>query len=144
MGVLVCLLAMATGTLVFGIDWGNPLLLLLLVAVSCFWCAAFFGMLNAFFKNKNQAGAFSSPIILVFAAFGGSMLPLEQIPAGMRWLSSFTVNRWFITRLPGDHGREVPAGRVHRAGGFRPAFRRRGHDRFAAAARHLRSTKERS
>lgn len=96
MGVLVCLLAMATGMLVFGIDWGNPLLMVLLVMVSCFWCAAFFAMLNAFFKNKNQAGAFSSPIILVFAAFGGSMLPLEQIPAGMRWLSSFTVNRWFI------------------------------------------------
>jgi ABC-2 type transport system permease protein len=97
MGVLVCLLAMATGTLVFGIDWGSPLPLFLLVAASCFWCASFFGMLNAFFKNKNQAGAFSSPIILVFAAFGGSMLPLEQIPAGMRWLSSFTINRWFIS-----------------------------------------------
>jgi ABC-type multidrug transport system permease subunit len=54
-------------------------------------------MLNAFFKNKNQAGAFASPIILVFAAFGGSMLPLEQIPQGMRWLAQFTVNNWFIT-----------------------------------------------
>jgi len=96
MGVLVCSLAMAVGTLLFGIDWGNLLLVLLLVAISCFWCAAFFGMLNAFFRNKNQAGAFASPIILVFAAFGGSMLPLEQIPQGMRWLARFTVNNWFI------------------------------------------------
>jgi ABC-2 type transport system permease protein len=96
LGVLVCSLAMAVGTLLFGIDWGNPLLVFLLVVVSCFWCAAFFGMLNAFFKNKNQAGAFASPIILVFAAFGGSMLPLEQIPQGMRWLAQFTVNNWFI------------------------------------------------
>jgi ABC-2 type transport system permease protein len=97
LGVLVCSLAMAVGALLFGIDWGNLLLVFLLVVVSCFWCAAFFGMLNAFFKNKNQAGAFASPIILVFAAFGGSMLPLEQIPAGMRWLAQFTVNNWFIT-----------------------------------------------
>ena len=97
LGVLVCSLAMAVGTLLFGIDWGNLLLVFLLVVVSCFWCAAFFGMLNAFFKNKNQAGAFASPIILVFAAFGGSMLPLEQIPQGMRWLAQFTVNNWFIT-----------------------------------------------
>ena len=96
LGVLVCSLAMAVGTLLFGIDWGNLRLVFLLVAVSCFWCAAFFGMLNAFFKNKNQAGAFSSPIILVFAAFGGSMLPLEQIPQSMRWLAQFTVNNWFI------------------------------------------------
>lgn len=107
LGVLICLLAMAVGTLLFGIDWGNPLLVFLLVLASCFWCAAFFGMLNAFFKNKNQAGAFASPIILVFAAFGGSMLPLEQIPQGMRWLAQFTVNNWFITGC-----REIMAGRV--------------------------------
>ncbi|MCJ7525965.1 MAG: ABC transporter permease [Candidatus Aminicenantes bacterium] len=97
MGVLICLTAMAVGTLIFSIDWGNSLLVLILVVVSCFWCAAFFAMLNAFFKNKNQAGAFAAPIILVFAAFGGSMLPLEQIPQGMRWLAKFTVNNWFIT-----------------------------------------------
>jgi ABC-type Na+ efflux pump permease subunit len=96
-GILVCLLAMGAGTAVFGIRWGNSLLVLALVAVSCFWCAAFFAMLNAFFKNKNQAGAMASPIILVFAVFGGSILPLEQIPAGMRWIGSFTVNHWFIS-----------------------------------------------
>jgi ABC-2 type transport system permease protein len=107
LGALICLLAMAVGTLLFGIDWGNPLLVFLLVLASCFWCAAFFGMLNAFFKNKNQAGAFASPVILVFAAFGGSMLPLEQIPQGMRWLAQFTVNNWFITGC-----REIMDGRV--------------------------------
>jgi ABC-2 type transport system permease protein len=107
LGALICLLAMAVGTLLFGIDWGNPLLVLLLVLASCFWCAAFFAMLNAFFKNKNQAGAFAAPIILVFAAFGGSMLPLEQLPQGMRWLAQFTVNNWFITGC-----REIMDGRV--------------------------------
>jgi ABC-2 type transport system permease protein len=95
-GVLVCLLAMAAGSALFGIGWGNPLLVLALVAVACFWSAAFFAMLNAFFRNKNQAGAFASPVILAFAALGGSILPLENIPAGMRWIGSFTVNHWFI------------------------------------------------
>ncbi|MBN2345424.1 MAG: ABC transporter permease [Candidatus Aminicenantes bacterium] len=96
-GFLVCLLAMAAGMLLFGIDWGRPLLQLALFAIACFWCSAFFAMLNAFFRNKNQAGAFASPIILVFSAFGGSMLPLEQLPAGMRWVGKLTVNNWFIT-----------------------------------------------
>jgi ABC-2 type transport system permease protein len=97
LGMLICSLAMALGALIFSIEWGNVLWLFLLVSVTCFWGAAFFGMLNAFFRNKNQAGAFASPIILVSAAFGGSMLPLEQIPQGMRWLAKFTVNNWFIT-----------------------------------------------
>jgi ABC-type Na+ efflux pump permease subunit len=95
-GALVCLLAMAAGSLLFRILWGNLLWQLALVAVSCFWCSAFFAMLNAFFRSKNQAGAFASPIILVFSAFGGSMLPLEQLPAGMRWIGRLTVNHWFI------------------------------------------------
>jgi ABC-2 type transport system permease protein len=108
LGMLICGLAMVMGAFVFAIDWGNYLWLFLLVAVTCFWCAAFFGMLNAFFKNKNQAGAFASPIILVSAAFGGSMLPLEQIPAGMRWLAKFTVNNWFITGCRQVVAREIP------------------------------------
>jgi ABC-2 type transport system permease protein len=107
LGLLVCSLAMAAGALVFKIEWGNYFWLFLLVAVTCFWGASFFGMLNAFFKNKNQAGAFASPIILISAAFGGSMLPLEQIPAGMRWLAKFTVNNWFITGC-----RQVVAGEL--------------------------------
>ena len=97
LGMAVALLAMAVGTLLFGIDWGNLLLQLALVAATCLCCAALFAMLNAFFRNKNQAGAFASPIILVFSAFGGSMLPLEQLPAGMRWVGRFTINNWFIT-----------------------------------------------
>jgi ABC-type multidrug transport system permease subunit len=97
LGLLICSLAMALGALIFRIEWGNYFWLFLLVAAACFWGAAFFGMLNAFFKNKNQAGAFASPIILVSAAFGGSMLPLEAMPQGMRWLAKFTVNNWFIT-----------------------------------------------
>ena len=108
-GILVCLLAMAVGTLIFGIGWGNPLLLLALVAVSCFWSAAFFAMLNAFFRNKNQAGAFSSPIILVFAVFGGSILPLENMPAGMRWIGTFSVNHWFISGCQKIMGGNIPA-----------------------------------
>jgi ABC-type multidrug transport system permease subunit len=107
LGAAVCLLAMGAGTLLFAIDWGNLALQLLLVAVTCLCCAALFAMLNAFFKNKNQAGAFASPIILVFSAFGGSMLPLEQLPAGMRWIGRFTINHWFITGC-----REVMDGRL--------------------------------
>jgi ABC-2 type transport system permease protein len=107
LGMLICSLAMALGALIFSIEWGNVLWLFLLVSVTCFWGAAFFGMLNAFFRNKNQAGAFASPIILVSAAFGGSMLPLEQIPQGMRWLAKFTVNNWFITGC-----RQIVAGDV--------------------------------
>jgi ABC-2 type transport system permease protein len=85
----------AAGVILFNISWGNYGYLFILVAVTCFWCASFFALLNSFFKNKNQAGAFTGPIILVFSIFGGSMMPLNQFPKSMQWISYFTVNRWF-------------------------------------------------
>jgi ABC-2 type transport system permease protein len=108
LGMLVSLLAMAVGTLLFGIDWGNLRLQLAVIAATCLCCSALFAMLNAFFRNKNQAGAFASPIILAFSAFGGSMLPLEQLPAGMRWVGQFTINHWFITGCRGVMDGRLP------------------------------------
>jgi ABC-type multidrug transport system permease subunit len=97
MGILVLLVIVVCGTVLFGIHWGNYFFLFLLAAAASFWAASFFALLNSFFKNKNQSAAFTSPIILVFSAFGGSILPLAQIPSPMRWISGFTVNHWFIS-----------------------------------------------
>jgi ABC-type multidrug transport system permease subunit len=96
MGILVYLVTIIAGILLFRIDWGNYLYLFIYVTVTCFWIASFFALLNAFFKNRNQAGAFVAPIIMVFSIFGGSMLPVSQLPAGLRSVSSFTLNHWFI------------------------------------------------
>lgn len=96
MGILVFALVVSFGVFIFNVAWGNYLYLLLLIAATCFWITSFFALLNAFFKNRNQAGAIVSPIILVFSAFGGSMLPVEQLPTAMRWVSALTLNRWFI------------------------------------------------
>lgn len=97
MGIAVYVVVVVGGVLIFGIDWGNYLYLFILVAVTCFWCASFFALLNGFFKNKNQSGAILAPIILVFSAFGGSMLPVNQLPDSMQFIANFTLNHWFIT-----------------------------------------------
>jgi ABC-2 type transport system permease protein len=97
MGIFIYFIIAMAGTVLFDIAWGNYGYLFILTAVTCFWISSFFALLNAFFKNKNQAGAFISPIILVFSAFGGSMIPIEQLPKAMQWISQFTLNYWFIT-----------------------------------------------
>jgi ABC-type multidrug transport system permease subunit len=96
MGILVYLLIVVLGMLLFNISWGNYGYLFLLIAVTCFWIAAFFALLNAFFKNRNQAGAFTAPIIMVFSIFGGSILPVDQLPKSINWIANFTLNHWFI------------------------------------------------
>lgn len=96
MGIAVYLVIVLLGVLLFKMDWGNYLYLFIFVTVSCFWIASFFALLNSFFKNRNQAGAFTAPIILVFSAFGGSIIAVGLLPAAFRWVSYITLNRWFI------------------------------------------------
>lgn len=96
MGIAVCLVIVLVGILLFNIDWGNYLYLFIFVTVTNFWIASFFALLNSFFKNRRQSGAFTAPIILVFSVFGGSVIPADQLPAAFRMVSYITPNRWFI------------------------------------------------
>ena len=96
MGMIVLLVMVAAGTLLFRVKWGPFGYFLLLGAVACFWTAALFGLLHALFRNRNQAGALSAPIILVFSLFGGSMMSPEAMPKTFRAVGALTPNRWFI------------------------------------------------
>ncbi len=47
-------------------------------------------------RNEKQAGIFSWLIVMGMSAVGGSMIPVQQLPAGMRSLADFTLNYWAI------------------------------------------------
>lgn len=96
MGILVSIVIVVFGMVVFDIAWGNYLYLFLVVAITCFWIASFFALMNAIFKNRKQAGAVVAPVILVFSAFGGSMFQVDQLPGFMQKIANFTLNHWFI------------------------------------------------
>jgi len=96
MGMIVLLVMVAAGTLVFRVKWGPFGYFLILGAAASFWTAALFGLLHALFRNRNQAGALSAPIILAFSLFGGSMMNPEAMPKTFRAVGVLTPNRWFI------------------------------------------------
>jgi ABC-type multidrug transport system permease subunit len=96
MGIGVLLVMIAAGTLVFRVTWGPFGDFLLLGAVASFWTAAFFALLHALVRNRNQAGALSAPIILAFSLFGGSMMNPEVMPKAFKTVGVLTPNRWFI------------------------------------------------
>jgi ABC-2 type transport system permease protein len=96
MGIAVLLVMVAAGTLVFRVHWGPFGYFLILGAVASFWTAAFFALLHALVRNRNQAGALSAPIILAFSLFGGSMMNPEVMPKAFKAVGIVTPNRWFI------------------------------------------------
>ena len=96
MGVIALLVMVAFGTLVFRVHWGPFGWFLLLCVTAAFWAAAFFALMNALVRNRNQADAISAPIILAFGLFGGSMMTPEAMPKAFRTIGVATPNRWFI------------------------------------------------
>ena len=96
MGVVILLVMVAAGALIFRAKWGPLGYFLLLGAVASFWTAAFFALLHALVRNRNQAGALGAPIILAFSMFGGSMMNPEVMPKAFRAVGILTPNRWFI------------------------------------------------
>jgi ABC-type multidrug transport system permease subunit len=95
-GVVVLLVMVAFGTLVYRVHWGPFGWFLLLGVVASFWTAAFFALMHALVKNRNQAGALSAPIILAFGLFGGSMMSPDVMPKAFRTIGIATPNRWFV------------------------------------------------
>ena len=96
MGIMVYIVIVVAGMLIFNISWGNYLVLFGLITITCFWIASFFALLNSFFKNRNQAGTYTTIIVIAFSAFGGSMVQVSQLPESFRVVSQFTLNYWFI------------------------------------------------
>jgi ABC-2 type transport system permease protein len=96
MGMVVLLVMIGVGALIFRVQWGPLGYFFLLGAAAAFWTAAFFALLHALFRNRNQAGSISAPIIQVFSLFGGSMMNPQAMPAAFRTIGILTPNRWFI------------------------------------------------
>lgn len=95
-GLSVLLVMAAFGTAVFRASWGPLGYFLTLILVASFWSAAFFALMNAVVRNRNQAGALSAPIILGFSLFGGSLMNPEAMPKAFRTIGLVTPNRWFV------------------------------------------------
>lgn len=85
--------------LVFGVNWGNPLWLIV-VLTSC--NMAFIGivaMIYSLTKSLNAANGMATAFILTFSILGGSLMPFEEMPSTMQSIGAFSVNRQGIMAL---------------------------------------------
>jgi len=105
---IICGLAMVLlvvfSRMVYGVTWGNPLLL----AVAIIACAlSMTGLLAAIYslaRTREQARTLSSTILLGMAMVGGGMFPFENLPGFLQAVGQFTPNRWGNLALRGVAG----------------------------------------
>jgi ABC-2 type transport system permease protein len=85
--------------LLFRVDWGDPLATGVVVLLFCVLSGAAGMLLGATFRTDSQAGGVGIGLGLGMAALGGSMVPLEIFPEGMRAVAFVTPHAWANTAM---------------------------------------------
>ena len=88
------LVIVAATTLLFGVDWGDPLASTAVVVLFSVVAAAAGLLLGALLRNEEQAGGVGVPMSLGLAALGGCMVPLELFPPALQTVARFTPHAW--------------------------------------------------
>lgn len=84
------------GILVFDVSWGNLFGVALVVLAGALACTGLFATVAGLCTSERQYGTVSSIAVMAMAMLGGSMVPMEQLPAVMSTLGKSTFNYWMI------------------------------------------------
>ena len=85
---------LAATLLLFQVNWGNPFgVAMVMLAFAAVGAGAAL-LMGTLFSNDQQAGGVGVVAGIGLAAIGGSMLPLELFPDGMRQIANFTPHAW--------------------------------------------------
>ena len=102
-GLIVLLILGVIGLL---LNWivppANPAAVLVLGLAFSLAACGVMALLTSLVRNEKQAGIMSWLVIMGMSALGGSMLPVNQMPAPLQAAAPFTINYWAIdgfTRL---------------------------------------------
>ncbi len=101
LGVLILLT-----TLMYRLNWGNPLGVLLLVAAAALAATGWGLLLAALSSNVGQITAMGTALMLIFGILGGSFVPGMAFGPVLDWAGRITPNRWaqdgFLSLASGD------------------------------------------
>ena len=81
-------------SLLFGVDWGNPILAGLILAVFAAAAAAAAMVIGSIFDNDAVSSGVGVGLGLVLAGLGGSMVPPEFFSETLQTVSRATPHRW--------------------------------------------------
>jgi ABC-2 type transport system permease protein len=89
MGILI----VAT-SLLFHLQWGDPLALILLTAAAVIGATGWGMLLTAIARTPGQVSSIGSAIMLIFGMLGGSFFSMDNFPRWVQALSHISPNAW--------------------------------------------------
>ncbi len=93
-GLAQLLILIIGTTLLFKLNWGDPLAVLVLVVAAALAATGWGILLAALLKTSGQVSAVGSAIMLIFGILGGSFTNIAVMPDWVQWFSRISPNRW--------------------------------------------------
>lgn len=93
-GAAQLFILIGASTLLFGLQWGDPLGVAVLVLAAVFGAAGWGLLITALARTPGQVASYGSAIMLTFGILGGSFINLDIMPPAVQWLSKLTPNAW--------------------------------------------------
>jgi ABC-2 type transport system permease protein len=83
-------------TIMFQLQWGDPLAVLALVLAAVFGAVGWGMFLTAVAKTPGQVSAIGSALMLTFGILGGTFVNMDTMPVWFRYVSKITPNAWGV------------------------------------------------
>jgi ABC-2 type transport system permease protein len=93
-GTAQMLILIGASTLLFRLNWGDPLGVVVLVLAAVAGAVGWGMLITALAKTPGQVGAIGSAIMLTFGILGGSFISMDNMPDWFALLSKITPNAW--------------------------------------------------
>ena len=91
------MLILIVGTsLLFQLQWGDPLAVLALVLAAVFGAVGWGMLITALVKTPGQVSAVGSAVMLTFGILGGTFINTDNMPAWFRVFTKITPNAWGV------------------------------------------------
>ncbi len=93
-GVIQMLILVVGCSLLFGIQWGDPLGVLVLVLAAVFGATGWGMLVTSLARTPGQVSNIGTAIMLTFGILGGTFIQTSVAPGWFQWISKITPNAW--------------------------------------------------
>jgi ABC-2 type transport system permease protein len=95
-GLVQMLILIAFSAVVFGVRWGAPLALLLLLVATVFAATGWASLIAAYAKSPGQAMSLGSMMALLFVVLGGNFVARQNYPEWLQQIGLVSPNAWAL------------------------------------------------
>jgi ABC-2 type transport system permease protein len=95
-GAAQMLILIGGTSLLFGVQWGDPLGVLVLVLAAVFGAVGWGMLITALAKTPGQVSTIGAALMLIFGILGGTFISVENMPGWFQIVSKISPNAWGV------------------------------------------------